>query len=524
MYCRIQISPGQARARLRSSRLCSSRACFSTLVRARFAPSPTGDLHIGGLRTALFNALLVAGSGNPESRFILRIEDTDRARLVSDSQKQIESSLKMCGVYNPSRGDEIHVQSERLPVYQNHANKLIEKGKAYRCFCTKERLDRMRATAKRRRLPLAYDGKCRHLSREESEARAASGEPHTVRLMVDALDGNSMAVSDVLRGDVVFASDAIDDQVLLKSDGFPTYHLASVVDDHLMGITHVIRGEEWLTSTPKHAMLYAAFGWPLPHFIHLPLLLNADGSKLSKRQGHVSVEAYLEEGYLPSAVLNFVALLGWGPANKQDLFYSVDEMVDNFSLDNLTVSNAKVDRKKLDWINGHHIRHTLEVDPDSILNRIKATKEAEMLAMERADDDYIVSVLKLCARDARTLDELWTASRSYFFYEPSAFAAVDIAKRVDEADGILGNVSRKLAEFTGDDKSAVRVEDAADLIFSEEVAQRTASKRAVLSTIRWALTGDSRGAPLSSVVSVLGLPEACKRLDAAREAICAARK
>ena len=290
------------------------RDALST-VRVRFAPSPTGYLHVGGLRTALYNFLYARKMGGS---FLLRIEDTDRARYVEGAVENLVQSLAWAGLrYDEGPGKEgnvgPYVQSERLALYRTHVDRLLKSGNAYYAFDTPEELDAMRKEQEQRRLSPKYDRRALKLTPEEIERKLGEGCPYVVRLKVP--EAETIAFDDCVRGRVEFSGVQIDDQVLLKSDGYPTYHLANVVDDHLMGITHVIRGEEWLSSTPKHVLLYHFFGWDLPVFAHLPLLLNADKSKLSKRQGDVSVEDYRLKGYLPEALVNFVALLGWNPGD-----------------------------------------------------------------------------------------------------------------------------------------------------------------------------------------------------------------
>lgn len=318
-------------------------------VRVRFAPSPTGYLHVGGLRTALYNYLFARKHGG---MFVLRIEDTDRARFVEGA---VESLVDVLGKIGLAHDEGPYVQSKRLDLYKKHAEELIESGMAYRCFCAAERLEEMRKGQAERKLMPKYDRKCLTLSVEEVQAKLDAGEPHVVRMKVP--DDREIAFDDLVRGRVSFRTETIDDTVLLKSDGYPTYHLANVVDDHLMNITHVIRAEEWLPSTPKHLLLYEAFGWEAPAFAHLPLLLNPDRSKLSKRQGDVAVEDYLVKGYLPEALVNFIALLGWNPGegSTQEIF-SLDELVERFDLSQVNKAGAVFDLRKLDWMNAEYIK------------------------------------------------------------------------------------------------------------------------------------------------------------------------
>ncbi len=325
-------------------------------IRVRFAPSPTGYLHVGGLRTALFNYLFAKANGG---KIILRFEDTDQARKVEGAEENLLSSMEWAGLNfdeGPTQGGDYgpYVQSERLDLYKTHVEKLVEDGNAYPCFCSSEELDAMREDQIKRKQPTRYDGRCRRLKSEESDARLSAGEPHVIRMKIIHSKGD-YKVSDMVRGTVIFKPNQIDDQVILKTDGFPTYHLASVVDDHLMKITHVIRGEEWLPSTPKHIQLYEYFGWDIPQFSHLPLLLNADRSKLSKRQGDVATEDYRKKGFLPDALINFVALLGWNPGDEREMF-SMEELISEFSVERIGKAGSVFDQQKLLWMNQKYIQ------------------------------------------------------------------------------------------------------------------------------------------------------------------------
>ncbi|MFW5701745.1 MAG: glutamate--tRNA ligase, partial [Bacteroidota bacterium] len=325
-------------------------------VRVRFAPSPTGYLHVGGLRTALYNYLFARHHGG---KCILRIEDTDRTRYVENAVENLVSSLNWAGVEfdeGPMQGGEYgpYVQSERTEIYRKHAFELIEKRAAYYAFDTAEELDQMRQEQKGAPA-IRYDrNKMRNqftLGIEEASRLIENGEPYVVRMVIpDEL----IEFDDIIRGKVKVHGRDIDDQILLKSDGFPTYHLANVVDDHMMGITHVIRGEEWLPSTPKHVALYDSFGWERPQFAHLPLLLNKDKTKLSKRTGSVAVEDFARK-YIRDAFVNFVALLGWNPTADREIF-SIDELIESFNLEKVNKGGAVFDVQKLDWMNGQYLR------------------------------------------------------------------------------------------------------------------------------------------------------------------------
>lgn len=334
-------------------------------VRTRFAPSPTGFLHVGGLRTALFNYLFAR---QQRGSFVLRLEDTDRARMVPESRQQILDALRWAGL-DYDEGPDIggpygpYVQSERLKIYHEHAERLVASDHAYPCFCTEDRLSMLRAAQAAERKPPRYDRNCRSLSPQQAAERRSKGEPAVIRLKLP--ETGTVVVRDVIRGEVRFSFDTLDDQVLIKSDGYPTYHLAVVVDDHLMDITHILRAEEWLPSTPKHIFLYNAFGWELPTFGHLPQLLSPSGGKLSKRDGAVSVLDYRDRGYLSEALLNFLALLGWNPGTEQE-YFAKEELVKSFLLERVQKAGAIFDQKKLDHINGVYLR---KLAPDDLLRR-----------------------------------------------------------------------------------------------------------------------------------------------------------
>jgi len=334
------------------------------MIRTRFAPSPTGFLHVGGLRAALYNYLFARKN---QGKFLLRIEDTDQKRAVEGAVESLIKTLKWSGLeFDEGPGVEgscgPYIQSQRTELYKKHADELLEKGFAYRCFCTAQRLDEMRKLQEEKHLAPKYDQHCLHLSKEETAKLMDASVPFVIRQKIPT--SGAVEWEDAVRGNVSFKCDTIDDQVLLKSDGFPTYHLANVVDDHMMNISHVIRGEEWLSSTPKHILLYQAFGWKHPVFSHLPLILNKDRSKLSKRQGDVAVEDYIKKGYLPEAMINFIALLGWHPGSDstQEIF-TLDELIEKFTLEKVHKAGAVFDLEKLDWINWQWRRKKFDAEP-----------------------------------------------------------------------------------------------------------------------------------------------------------------
>lgn len=330
-----------------------------TKIRTRIAPSPTGIAHIGTAWQAIFNLGIAHQSGG---EFVIRIEDTDRSRFVPEAESLIYEGLRWLGINYDEGGAKggpfaPYHQSDRLDYYHRFAAQLIESGWAYYCFATKEELDEMRKAQIARGEVPRYDGRWRDADPAEVQKRLEAGEPHVIRLKVP--HGRTIAWEDAIRGHVEFQSDLIDDQILMKADGFPTYHLAVVVDDHLMEITHVLRGEEWISSTPKHLLLYEAFGWQPPVFAHMPLIRNADKSKISKRKNDVSILSYRDKGYLPEAVINFIALLGWSHPEGKEIF-SLDEFIKVVSLDRVQKTGPIFDIEKLNWYNGYYIRKLVE--------------------------------------------------------------------------------------------------------------------------------------------------------------------
>lgn len=325
-------------------------------IRTRFAPSPTGRMHVGNLRTALYAYLIAKHEGGD---FILRIEDTDQERLVEGAVDIINRTLEKTGLVHDEGPDKDggcgpYVQSERQAagIYLEYAKKLIDKGEAYYCFCDKERLESLKTTVAGKEISI-YDKHCLHLSKEEVEANLAAGKPYVIR-QNNPTEGTT-TFEDEIYGDITVDNSELDDMILIKSDGFPTYNFANVVDDHLMGITHVVRGNEYLSSSPKYNRLYEAFGWDVPVYVHCPLITDESHQKLSKRSGHSSFEDLLEQGFLTEAVVNFVALLGWSPADNQEIM-SLEELVEKFDYHHMSKSPAVFDYTKLKWMNGEYIK------------------------------------------------------------------------------------------------------------------------------------------------------------------------
>jgi glutamyl-tRNA synthetase len=370
-------------------------------VKVRIAPSPTGDPHVGTAYIALFNYAFAKKSGG---KFILRIEDTDRTRSTPESEQAILRALRWVGLQwdeGPDVGGPSgpYRQSERAELYQHHVKSLLASGAAYRCFCTAERLEAVRHEQRRLGQFVGYDGLCRGRPAAEGEARAAAGEPFVVRLAMPRT--GEIAFTDRLRGEVKFEAAQMDDQILLKTDGFPTYHLANVVDDHLMGITHVIRAEEWLSSTPKHVVLYQAFGWEAPEWVHMPLLRNADKSKISKRKNPVSLDYYRDAGFLPEALLNYLGTMGWSISGDREKF-TLAEMIEAFSFDRVSLGGPVFDLVKLSAMNADYLR---ALDDDEVVRRIRAW---------RFSDEHLRALVPLVRERIQRFDEFVPLTEFFF--------------------------------------------------------------------------------------------------------------
>ncbi|HEX8974778.1 MAG TPA: glutamate--tRNA ligase, partial [Patescibacteria group bacterium] len=392
-------------------------------VRVRFAPSPTGYMHVGNFRTALY-AYLFAKKNSGD--FLLRIEDTDQKRFIQDALEKLIDILKWAG-FEYSEGVFIedgkvvqkgnfgpYIQSERLEIYKKYTDQLMEQGHAYRCFCTSERLEEMRKQQQAEKKPPMYDRHCLNLSKEEVAEKIKQGEKFVIRQKIDT-EGFT-EYDDLVRGKVKIKNELLDDQVLLKSDGYPTYNLANVIDDHLMEISHVIRGEEYVSSNPKYVQLYKNLGWDVPQFAHLPLLLNSDKSKLSKRQGDVAVEDYIKKGYLKDAIINFVALLGWNPGegSTQEIF-SMQELIETFDLSHVHKAGAIFDLKKLDWINGQYIKKlSLEELYAAALPFLKEKEFFQKAAASRQTEEFAKKVLKIEQERLVKLTDVGEENRFFF--------------------------------------------------------------------------------------------------------------
>lgn len=457
-------------------------------IRVRMAPSPTGFLHIGGLRTALYNYLFAKQNGGS---FILRIEDTDRNRLVEGALENIVETLHDFEL-DPDEGPRWedgkvsergekgpYLQSSRLEHYKKYAQELVDKGAAYYCFCKPDRLDALRKTQEAQKLPPKYDKHCLTLTKEEVEKRLSSGEQYVVRLNVPA--DLTIRFTDLVHGEIAISTNDIDDQVLLKSDGFPTYHLAVVVDDHLMEVTHVIRGEEWIPSTPKHVLLYSAFGWETPKFVHLPLLLSKSRKKLSKRDGDVAVRDFLKNGYLPEALINFVALLGWNPKTEEEIF-SLKELVQKFDLNKLNKAGAVFDLDKLDWINGLYIRRLSRED---YIARVMGYL-ADRVDVGNYPRDFLEKVVLLEQERLVKLSEIGERV-SYFFQEPDYEARILVWKK-SNAESAKKNLIA-LKEFLEKTLSDNFTREYLEESIKKFIAENSLTNGEVLWPLRVALSG-----------------------------------
>ncbi len=490
-------------------------------VRVRFAPSPTGYLHIGGLRTALYNYLFAKRHGGS---FVLRIEDTDRSRFVADAEDDIVSALQWSGLaYDEGPGEEgafgPYRQSDRTDLYLDAADRLLEAGHAYYAFDTTEELEAMRNRLSSSGNPSpSYDMTTRStmrnsltLSAEEVQNLMSSGAPRVVRLKVPPSE--TVRFTDAVRGEVTFDSSEIDDQVLIKSDGMPTYHLANVVDDHAMEITHVIRGEEWLPSTPKHMLLYRFLGWQTPAMAHLPLILSPTGGKLSKRKADkqgimVLVRDYIDAGYEPEALVNYLAFLGWNPGTEQEVF-KLSELEKAFSLDRVGQSGVQFNPDKLRWYNEQHLR---SIDDRQIM--IRAQPHLNESGIE-ASDEYLLRVIGLM-RDRITFASDIAANR-YFFEDPQTFDAKGLKKRwKEDSPQLLRQYANSLQELPFDAETA-------ETALRDVAEEHGVGAGRIIHPVRLALSGVTFGPGLFELMQLLGKEACLRRIQAAVEAIPAPR-
>jgi glutamyl-tRNA synthetase len=474
---------------------------MTTPIRVRYAPSPTGLPHVGNIRTAFFNWLFARHNNGA---FIVRIEDTDIARTVPGALEGILEGLTWLGIdwdEGPNVGGKFgpYFQSQRLEIYQKLARELVEHSHAYYCHCSSERLEKMRAEQTARKQPPGYDRCCRDLGLD-----AVPGAVIRYKTPLDA----RTTFHDLIRGDVTFENATLDDFVLLKSDGYPTYHLANVIDDHLMQISHVLRAEEWLSSTPRHLMLYNAFGFTPPIFAHLPIILGSDRSKLSKRHGAVSILEYKEQGYLPEAMANFLALLGWSLDDKTELF-TREDLIKSFSIERISQTSAIFNKEKLDWMDGVYIR---KLSADEFARRALPFLEKGLPADVKRplDFDYVKRVLPLVQERAKTLGEIATRELTWFFFvdEIDYQTELLIDKRLDRKAtlGMLDVAQVKLDELARFDADTLE-----SLLrpLADEIGVKAGQ---LFGALRTAVTGLTATPPLFQTMEVLGQETCLKRI------------
>jgi glutamyl-tRNA synthetase len=472
------------------------------MVRVRFAPSPTGALHIGGARTALFNWLFAR---NQKGKFILRIEDTDRTRSTLEAEKAIFEGLEWLGLdwdEGPRVGGPFgpYYQVERKEIYEKFAKQLLEEGKAYFCFCTPEELEKKRKEAEARKEAPRYDGHCRKLSEAEIKKKLESGLPKVIRFLLPPV--GETKVEDLIRGKVVFKNELLDDFVILKSDGFPTYNFACVVDDHLMEITHVIRGDDHLSNTPRQILLYQAFGWQLPKFAHIPMILGKDRTRLSKRHGATSVIAYRDQGYLPEAVINYIAKLGWGYKDQE--IFSREELIEKFSLEGVNKNPAIFDLEKLNWLNGQYLRKIL---PERLVDLCEPLL---IEAYDCHDLDYLRKIV-LVFRDRLVLIPDIIPLSTYFFKDDYPYDPHGIEKyfKPENTKKILETLAQRLAIVEP------FIRENIEPVFKGLAEEMKVKLGEVIHPCRLALTGRTESPPMYDVIEILGKEKTIKRLKKA---------
>ena len=475
-------------------------------VRTRFAPSPTGFMHLGGLRTALYNYLYARKMGG---KFILRIEDTDQERFVEGATEVIYDTLKECGIdwdEGPDIGGPVgpYVQSERKEMYLPYAKQLVEKGAAYYCFCTKEELDERRAAAEARGEVFKYDKHCLHLSPEEVQQKLDAGVPYVIRL--NAPTTGETTYDDVVFGKVTFPNDTLDDMVLIKADGMPTYNFANVIDDHLMGITHVMRGMEYLSSTPKYNLLYEAFGWEIPEYVHLTTVMRDAQHKLSKRDGDAYYSDYIAKGYLKGALINYLALVGWNPGDDRE-FFTMDELIDAFDIHRLNKSPGIFDIDKLNWMNGQYIAR---MDFEDYLKMVTPWFD-QVLAGKQMDYRRLAQLMQSRTEvfcqvpdKIRFLAEMPDYDLSLYFNKKMKTSPETAGAALDLVRGVLADIDNWNEQEIHDRVMA-------------KIAENGMKNGAVLWPLRIAISGqENTPGGAFEIAYLLGKEETLRRLDASR--------
>jgi len=474
---------------------------LETSVRLRFAPSPTGYPHLGNIRTVLFNWLFARHHGG---KFILRIEDTDVARKVEGAVEAILDSLRWLGL---DWDEGPYFQSQRLPIYHEITESLLQKGHVYSCYCSPERLQTMRQEQTKRKQPPKYDRRCRDLTQQERAQMEATGISPVIRFRTP-LDGET-TICDLIHGPITFKHDTLDDFVLLKSDGYPTYHLAVVVDDHLMAISHVLRADEWLSSTPRHVLLYQALNWQAPQFAHLPIILGPDRARLSKRHGATSITEYQKQGYLPDAVVKFLVLLGWSLDDRTELL-SREELIEHFSLERVGKTAAIFNKDKLEWMNGVYLR---KLNLDGFVQRAMPFLDRDLPESVKRplDSSYVSRVLSLIQERARTLAEAPQLA-SFFFLDELQYDTGLLLSRELDAQSAAKAVTAALQHLEG-----VINWNATDLenILRPLAGELSSGTREFFGLLRVAVTGRTAAPPLFQTMAVLGKDKCLNRLNTA---------
>jgi len=472
-----------------------------TAVRVRFAPSPTGYPHLGNIRTALFNWLFARHHGGV---FILRIEDTDMARKVEGAVDVILDSLRWLGL---DWDEGPYFQSQRLSVYHEAAQRLLDEDHAYLCYCSPERLETMRQEQMKRKQPPKYDRRCRNLTQWQRTQLKAAGATSVIRFKTP-LEGET-TFHDLIYGRVTFKHDTLDDFVLLKSDGYPTYHLANIADDHLMAVSHVLRAEEWLSSTPRHVLLYQALGWQAPQFAHLPMILGPDRAKLSKRHGAANINEYQKEGYLPEAMVNFLALLGWSLDDRTELL-SREELIRHFSLERVGKTGAIFNKEKLEWMNGVYLRR-LSLEEFARRATPFLDKDLPDLVKRPLDESYVSQVLSLIQERAKTLAEVSQLASFFFLDELSYDTGLLLKSKLDakSAAEAITIASQQLEQAATWDAATL------EGILRSLATELNLATGELFGLLRAAITGRTAAPPLFQTMAVLGKEKCLRRLKVA---------
>ncbi|MCL2484955.1 MAG: glutamate--tRNA ligase [Endomicrobia bacterium] len=486
---------------------------MSSNIRVRFAPSPTGDLHIGGVRTALFNWLFAKNKGGT---FILRIEDTDEARSTEESVKVILDAMKWLGLgWDEGPGNEVpkyasyyQMKRKEAGVYQKYADELIEKGLAYQCFCTPEEVDEMRKAAQANKLPPKYNGMCRHLTPEQRRQKEAEGRKDVIRFKTP--DSGTIILEDLIRGRVEFDNSLLDDFVILKTSGIPTYNFACVIDDYTMDITHVLRGDDHISNTPRQIHIYNALNWKMPYFAHMAMILGPDGSRLSKRHGHTSVLEYRKEGYLQDALLNYLSLLGWSTEDSQQIF-TIEELKEKFSVERCGTSPSTFDPAKLLWLNGEKIRsRTPEQVYDLFMDWLKDTGNENII--NGWNTEVLKKAIGLEHEKIKLLKDI-PSLVDFFFVKDVVFDDDSVKKVFEKSKETAGIVLKESVQRLPDqsDFSADGLEKyARDLAAEKEIGTGK-----VFHPIRVAISGRTQGPSLFHMMEVMGKDEVVRRIGIA---------